>query len=96
MNPQQRRRAALDRQYKKNREMRLVRARGKCELQAPGCTQTATETHHVVKRSHLLMHDVENLRACCHSCNQWVENNPRDAETMGFVETRWPQIERRA
>ena len=86
------RKRASAREYRKSREQRFVRARGRCEIQAPGCTQTATEAHHVIKRSHLLINTVENLRACCHNCNQWVELNPNKAEEMGFVKTAWPQL----
>ena len=92
MSTQAARKRAADREYTVNRQRRLVRAHGACELMAPGCTQMATEAHHVLKRSTRVRHDVENLRACCHSCNQWVELHPIEAERRGWVIREWPAL----
>jgi 5-methylcytosine-specific restriction endonuclease McrA len=89
---QQARKRAEGAEYRRNRDMRIVRARGRCELQAPGCTQVATEAHHLMKRSHKLSHAAENLRASCNTCNIWVELNPAEARARGWVVTDWPKI----
>lgn len=93
--PQRARKAEADAEYRRNREQRLVRARGRCELGAPGCTVVATETHHLMKRSTRVDHNVENLRAACHNCNQWVELHPNEATERGWVIRDWQQLERR-
>lgn len=56
---------------------------------APGRCQGALEAHHVVNRgmggsARPEIHDLTNLLALCSFHNQWVEDNPRQARTLGL------------
>ena len=92
--PQAARKAQDDAYYRQQREMRLVRAGGRCEY-AVGyarCDRAATQTHHVVRRSNHLDHSVENLRALCLEHHQMVHLNVEWAKMIGLIKTDWPQI----
>ena len=92
MSAQAARKRAADREYAIEKQKRYVRARGLCELMAPGCTQVATEAHHRIRRSHKLTHDADWLLAACHGCHQWAHLNVADAKSRGWIVTDWPQI----
>jgi 5-methylcytosine-specific restriction endonuclease McrA len=91
---QRSRKRAADREYKKNAEQRFIRARGICERCG---REPATQTHHVQRRSNLVNHDVENLRALCGGpgggCHDWIHANVGDAKAEGWIDPEWPQIE---
>jgi hypothetical protein len=86
-------------EYRRNREMRLVRARGCCELleyfrgHPIKCPYVATQTHHVVRRSHHVDHSVENLRALCSTHHAYIHANVKWAEGNGWIKTEWRQME---
>lgn len=59
--------------WKKIRTQVLERDDHRCQIQAPGCTRTATEVDHILPAA-LDPHgagwfDPDNLRAACRSCN---------------------------
>ena len=96
---QRARKAAEAAEYRRNREQRLVRARGRCEflvnpdMPTSRCTAPATQTHHVVRRSHNLDHSVENLLACCGTHHALIHRNVEWAKAHGYIRTDWPQID---
>ena len=101
--PQAQRKTADDAYYRQQREMRLVRAGGRCEYDGPyaypfpsgpemRCQSAATQAHHVVRRSNHLDHSVENLRALCLEHHQMVHLNVEWAKSTGWIKTDWPQI----
>lgn len=52
----------------------------------PRCTGTATELHHLRKRSSSgALAERDNVRRSCHDGNQAVERHPRQAERAGLV-----------
>lgn len=97
--PQRARKAEADSYYRQQRDMRLVRAGGRCEYQVnpdmvtTRCTRSATQTHHVVRRSHKLDHGVENLLALCARCHAVIHANPGWAKMRGYIRTDWQQID---
>lgn len=97
--PQRARKAEADSYYRQQRDMRLVRARGQCEvlvnpdMPTSRCTRVATQTHHVVRRSHRLDHGVDNLLACCARCHADIHANVEWAKARGYIKTDWQQID---
>lgn len=89
------RKAEGDAEYAIERDKRLVRARFRCEIQGPRCTQQATVTHHRMRRSHHLDHSADNLIACCGNCHEYVHAEVAIAKERGWIVTEWPQIEPR-
>ena len=77
-----------------NYAIRRQMSGGWCELQLPGCTGRGDGPHHLKKRSQGGGqgggHEVDNLRDACSVCNGWVEDNPLEAEALGFVIRRNP------
>lgn len=67
--------------YQTNATARHKAARGRCELQLDPCTRRATETHHIYPQRSGLDDSYDNLRACCASCNRWVEDMGRKTAT---------------
>lgn len=101
--PQRARKQAEDAEYRRNREMRLVRARGRCEWVLPDrgvfgrgtpapCYSVATQTHHLMRRSHHVDHGVENLRALCAIHHAWLHANVEWAKENGWIRTEWDKI----
>ena len=98
--PQRARKQAEDAEYRRNREMRLVRARGWCEMLWPDpdgrgrqpCNFVATQTHHVMRRSHHVDHGVENLRALCATHHAYIHANVEWAKENGWIRTEWDKI----
>lgn len=93
--PQQAKRRRALAEYRVTRAQRLVRARGRCEMEWDGfaCSSVATETHHLMRRSHRLDHDVENLRALCLEHHLMIHKNIEWAKSHGWLRTEWRQIE---
>lgn len=94
------RKTKADEEYRRNRGQRLVRARGRCEfwnyenpMFDPRCMAGATQTHHVMRRSHKVDHSVENLRALCASHHSWLHANVEWAKNNGWIVTEWRQID---
>lgn len=86
------RKAEGDAEFIIERDKRMVRAQGRCER----CkVRAATAGHHVIRRSHHLLHNVENLRVLCLDCHEWVHTNVGEAKRLGWIATDWPQIEPR-
>ena len=96
--PQEARKREQDAIYRENREKRLVRARGRCEFQVnpdmptARCTRPATQTHHIVRRSHYVDHDVENLLAVCADHHITIHANVGWSKMRGYIRTDWPQL----
>jgi len=92
MTSQAARKRASDREYKKAREQRLVRTRGRCER----ClVNAATQTHHVVRRAHkpdVDIHAVDNLRALCLECHEHIHAHVAESKREGWIATNWPQL----
>ncbi len=83
MNPQQRRRAKAQREYKKARD-EYLEAHPHCEIQAPGCTGRATEISHIVGRARGgALSDPSNFEAACRWCGDYVERNKKWALETG-------------
>ena len=99
LTPQQERKRAEDAEYRRQRELRLVRARGRCEfgVKAAGfvlrCTVSAPETHHIKQRSTQVDHDVENLRALCATHHRFIHANPNWSEENGWIVREYRQME---
>ena len=96
---QRARKAAEVAEYRRNREQRLVRARGRCEflvnpdMPTSRCTAPATQTHHVVRRSHNLDHSVENLLVCCGTHHARIHRDVEWAKARGYIQTAWRQLD---
>lgn len=92
MTTQRARKRRADAEYKRNREMRYVRARGVCER----CRQEpAEQTHHVQRRSNsgIADHGVENLRAVCVACHAHIHAEVAESKREGWIVSEWPQLE---
>ena len=58
-----------------------------CEAKIKGCTGESTDVHH--KRGRGKYHlDERTFLSVCRSCHRWIEENPKEAKTLGFVENR--------
>lgn len=69
---------------------RLLAERPVCEIRSPVCTGNATTVHEVLKRSRGgSITDEANCVTACAPCNQWVEDNPREAHHLGFAHHSW-------
>lgn len=98
---QRARKAKADAEYAVTRAQRLVRARGQCEflvnpdMVTSRCARVATQTHHVVRRSHSGEpdHSVENLLALCATHHALIHANVQWAKAHGYIKTSWSQIE---
>lgn len=92
--PQRARKQAEDAEYRRNRELRLVQARGRCEFEWDGvrCTRAATQTHHVKRRSHGVDHSVDNLLSACLECHQRAHLNVELAKEAGWIRVEWDKI----
>lgn len=89
MRTQAQRKREADREYKRNADMRLVRAKGLCER----CKdRPATQTHHVRRRSNHVDHGVENLRAVCLWCHDEIHREVAVSKATGWIVAEWPQI----
>ena len=102
LTPQQERKRVEDAEYRRQRELRLVRAKGRCEFVFHGpadlsfvldCDRPATETHHIKQRSTQVDHDVENLRALCTTHHRYIHANPTWAEENGWIVREYRQME---
>lgn len=97
--PQSMRKATADAEYAVTRAQRMVQARMRCEYRVnpdmitSRCARVATETHHVMRRSHQVDHSVENLRALCHTHHQYIHAHVEWAKANGYIKTAWHQIE---
>lgn len=97
--PQRARKRAADAEYRVNRDRRLVQARGRCEfemrhgdtglrsLYATRCHDSATQTHHVVRRSQRVDHSVENLRALCALHHAYIHAHVEWAKEWGWIQS---------
>lgn len=55
-----------------------------CEAQLPGCTDKATEVHHMKGREGELLLITTYWLAVCSSCHRWITDNSRDAIELGL------------
>lgn len=62
-----------------------ARSRGRCEINAPGCTGTARHLHHRLPRSAGGRHTWGNLVDACVSCHAYVHANPERAYAAGWL-----------
>lgn len=92
MNPQQKRRAAALRAYRKARKEYLSEHET-CELRvSPYCLGRSTEISHIVGRARGgALADKANFKACCNNCGQWVEHNKTRALELGFHRHGWKE-----
>jgi 5-methylcytosine-specific restriction endonuclease McrA len=58
-----------DNYYRQTRPLVLAAAGGRCQIQAPGCSGTATTVDHIVPLVMGGSHHPTNLRAACYHCN---------------------------
>lgn len=96
---QRARKVKADAEYRKAREQRLVSARGRCEFRVYAgvghrvpCDRLAIDAHHVMRRSHQVDHDVENLRVLCKEHHQYIHANVEWAKENGWIKVDWPQL----
>jgi hypothetical protein len=81
-------RKALDNElYKKIRAAWLPQHET-CEAQLPGCTQKATEVHHMEGREGILLLHTPKWLAVCHHCHGWITENSREAIELGLSYSR--------
>ena len=80
--PQRARKRAADAEYQIARGQRLVRVRGLCERCG---SRSATQTHHVKRRSQGVDHSVENLRALCLWCHTHVHAHVKESKEAGWL-----------
>jgi len=57
-------------EWRAERKRILLRDNGTCQLQMPGCTQTATSVDHTLPRAAGGSNEDENLAAACDSCHR--------------------------
>lgn len=99
--PQAARKRAEDSEYRRNRDIRLMRAGGRCEFQGAvdfmvvRCSSPATQTHHVIRRSHTGSpdHSASNLRALCATHHSYLHSNVQWAKENGWILVKWPTID---
>ena len=97
--PQRARKQAEDAYYREQRALRVAEAGGRCEFlvdrysPASRCMSRATQTHHVVRRSHQVDHDRANLRAFCAEHHLYVHEHVAWSKMMGYIDTAWDRIE---
>ena len=61
----------------------------KCKIGAPGCTKIPSGCHHRQKRSPKNLLDPKNLIPCCSHCNNWIEENSKEAIEKGYTKSRF-------
>ena len=57
----------------------------KCWVKKPGCTQQATQVHHLAGRG-MNTTKVLTFIAICHGCHEWVHKHPNQARKEGWLE----------
>lgn len=86
--PESKKRAGLNRQYRK-----LVKGEAEkdneCQVKSPVCTFFMQGMHHVIKRTEGNLIDMDNLLKCCNSCNRFLEQNDAWAREQGFVKSKF-------
>lgn len=76
--------------WRKARDVALLRAGHKCEVQVKGCHQKAYHVHHKLRRSQGGTNDPDNLMALCSNCHQWVHEHPEQSYTNDWLRHREP------
>lgn len=90
--PQALKKAKADAEYRLARQTRITRSHGLCEVRTEGCTIQATQTHHVIRRSQGVDHQVENLRSACLTCHTRIHQDVAWAKEYGWIVSSWPNI----
>lgn len=86
------RRAAELAEYRVERQKRWVRARGRCEV----CQQVLGDdwqSHHVVRRSHTVIHRADNLIVVHPECHARIHREVAWAKSEGYILTQWHQLQ---
>ena len=91
--PQAVRKAKADAEYRLARNQRLGRSHGLCEIRTDGCTNQATQTHHIVRRSQGVDHREANLKSVCLTCHTRIHQDVAWAKAAGWIVTSWPQLD---
>lgn len=58
-----------------------------CEVRFPGCTNQATQVHHVyagADRNKYFL-DESTWKATCHTCHQHIHNNPKESRLLNLL-----------
>lgn len=58
-----------------------------CQASLPGCTKVSTDVHHKQGRG-INHNNVDTWLSVCRSCHTWIEENPIEAEELGFSNKR--------
>ncbi len=93
-------RAELNKQRREIAKVIALRSGGRCEaasliaavdpVAASNCTVTAVDLHEKLKRSRGgSIIDPDNITACCRSCHEWTEREPRLATAVGLLTPTW-------
>lgn len=85
-------RAAELAEYAGERQKRFVRARGRCEVCGDKLADD-WQSHHVVRRSHTVIHDVENLMVVHPRCHARIHAEVAWAKGQGFISTQWRKMQ---
>jgi hypothetical protein len=56
------------------------------------CTRPATQTHHLMRRSHKVDHSTDNLRALCGYHHSYIHANVAWAKENGWILTMWRKM----
>lgn len=84
---------ASKKRAKQNKEYQVIRIQflinhPACEAMVKCKGNRATEVHHVQGRIADLLTDTNNFLSVCHSCHEFIENNPNEAKEMGLSVNR--------
>jgi cytochrome c553 len=79
-------RAKKDAEYSKLRQ-RYLTENPLCVIKVNGCTNGATDVHHVFSGSDRDIYYLvqSTFLATCRSCHQWIHNNPEQARILGYL-----------
>ena len=83
----------INKQYAKLRKVYLATHRF-CEVKlSPDCTKGADGIHHVNGHGKENMLNVKTWKACCNTCNRWVEEHHQEAAKAGMKGSKFQTVE---
>lgn len=66
----------------------FLAAHPKCQAKLEGCTQVATDVHHMAGRTGSLFLDESQWLPVCRACHSYIETHPDFAKEKGFSKSR--------
>lgn len=85
-------RAKLQREYRKVVKEIIDTEGDQCEVKSPVCVGRISGLNHKQKRSAKNMKLKKNLQRCCTPCNQFIEENPEWAKKNGHQVSRFVKL----